>query len=50
MTVLRLTNKVLKEFGKQKPKFARVPEESGADEWYVNLFRLALLDFRLMYG
>ena len=40
MIVLRLTNKVFKEFGKQNPELAPVSEESGADEWYVNLFRL----------
>ena len=40
MIVLRLTHKVLKEFGKQKLELAQAVEESGADEWYVNLFRL----------
>ena len=40
MIVLRLTNKVLKEFGKQKPELVQVAEGSGANEWYVNLFRL----------
>jgi hypothetical protein len=39
MIVLRLTNKVLKEFGKQKPDIVQISEESVADEWYVNLFR-----------
>ncbi|MBN1870375.1 MAG: hypothetical protein JW847_07375 [Candidatus Omnitrophica bacterium] len=39
MIVLRLTNKVIKEFRKQKPELVQVDEVSGADEWYVNLFR-----------
>lgn len=37
MIILRLTNKVLKEFGKKKPELVRAAEESGADEWYVEL-------------
>lgn len=41
MAILRLTNKVLKEFGKKKPRLAEVAEDaSNLDEWYVNLFRL----------
>ncbi len=39
MIILRLTNKVLKEYGKQKPELAQVLEDSGVGEWYVNLFR-----------
>lgn len=40
MIILRLTNKVFKEFRKEKPEFAQAAEESGADEWYVNLFHI----------
>ena len=41
MVILRLTNKVLKEFGKKKPTLAEVAEDvSNLNEWYVNLFRL----------
>ena len=41
MIVLRLTSKVLKEFGRKKPALAEVPGNvSSMDEWYVNLFRL----------
>ena len=41
MTILRCTNKVLKEFGRKKPALAEVPGNvSSMDEWYVNLFRL----------
>src|SRR3989338_2448811 len=41
MIIFRLTSKVLKEFGRQKPVLAEVPGNvSSMDEWYVNLFRL----------
>lgn len=40
MIILRLTNKVFKEFGKEKSELAQAAEEFGADEWYVNLFHL----------
>lgn len=39
MIILRLTNKVFKEFGKQKPEIVQGDEKSDANEWYVNLFR-----------
>ena len=39
MIILRLTNKVLKEFGKEKPMLGEVEEEaSSIGEWYVHLF------------
>ena len=41
MTILRCTNKILKEFGKKKPVLAEVSENVlSIDEWYVNLFHL----------
>lgn len=41
MLILCLTNKVLKEFGKEKPALAEVSEDvSSINEWYVNLFYL----------
>ena len=41
MLILRLTNKVLKEFGKEQPELVEVSENVPAlDEWYVNLFHL----------
>ena len=41
MIIFRLTNKVVKEFGKKKPALVEVSEDvSSMDEWYVNLFHL----------
>ena len=41
MIILRLTNKILKQFGKEKSLLVEFSEDAmGLDEWYVNLFYL----------